>query len=187
MSQDVFENRNLAALAVPSISPVACAMAMLIADRFGRRPLLLMSSAGIAVSAIALALVLGWSEQLGFTAAVRKWLSLSALMAFMFSFQFGMGPVPGLVITEIVPPRIRGLGAAFVGVVAGAAGNAVIYGILPLEELIGFGWLFLAYSVGAVLSFLFILGCVPETKGQTLVAINEKIKQHSAAAAVAKE
>jgi MFS family permease len=171
--QDSFgESRNLAALAVPSISPFACAIAMPIADRWGRRPLLLASSSGMALSCALLAATLGWATELGFSETLQRWMPLASLVCFMFFFQVGMGPLPGLVITELVPPRARGIGAAVVGVVAGLVGNATQYAVLPLRDLLGAGWLFCIYTAGAVIGTLFILFVIPETKGKTLEEIS---------------
>ena len=173
--EEVFDNRNLAALAVPSISPLSLVLAMPIADRWGRRPLLLASCAGMALSGCALAVTLGWAEEVGLGEQATKWLSLSALILFMFTFQLGMGPLPALVITELVPPRIRGIGAAWVGMVAGLVGNATVYAILPLRDLFGYGWLFTFYSGGAVLGLAFVALLVPETNNRSLEAISREI------------
>ena len=178
--QDSFgENRNLAALAVPSISPFACILAMPIADRWGRRPLLIASSAGMAISCTLLAVTLGWGTELEFSDAVQRWMPLSSLVSFMFCFQIGMGPLPGLVITELVPPRVRGIGAAVVGVLAGLVGNATQYAVLPLRDLIGPGWLFCIYAGGAFLGAIFIYFFIPETKGRSLEEINKAMRENS--------
>ncbi|KAF2304844.1 hypothetical protein GH714_039153 [Hevea brasiliensis] len=77
--------------------------AMLLMDKLGRKVLLLWSFFGMAVSmgfqvAGASSYILG-SEAL--------YLSVGGMLMFVFTFALGAGPVPGLLLPEIFPSRIR--------------------------------------------------------------------------------
>ena len=67
-------------------------------SRLGRRGLLLSSSSSMALSSLALGL--------GILYAV-PWLSAVALVAVVAGFSIGLGPVPFLILPELVEPRVR--------------------------------------------------------------------------------
>jgi MFS family permease len=71
-------------------------------DRLGRRPLLLASLGGMALSLAALAL--------GFAigGVALKWIGVLSLALYIASFAIGLGPIFWLLISEIFPLKIRG-------------------------------------------------------------------------------
>jgi len=154
-----------------SSSSVAITLvAMQLIDRIGRRPLLLISLAGMSLSL----LVLGLAFKLPQLSASLGWISVTSLMLYVGSFAVGLGPVFWLVLSEIYPLRIRGR-AMSVGTLANWGANLIVaVSFLTLTHLMGKAptfWLYGAVSIGAWI-FAFVL--VPETKGKTL----EQIEAH---------
>ncbi|EEF46430.1 sugar transporter, putative [Ricinus communis] len=78
-------------------------IAMLLMDKLGRKVLLIGSFSGMAVSMGFQAFAA--SSSVSGTAAL--YLSVGGMLAFVFTFALGAGPVPGLLLSEILPSRIR--------------------------------------------------------------------------------
>jgi SP family galactose:H+ symporter-like MFS transporter len=160
----------LAGVGVGVVNLVMTLVAMQLIDRVGRRPLLLVSLAGMAVSLG----VLGLAFALPRFAASLGWIAVVSLMVYVGSFAVGLGPVFWLVLSEIYPLRVRGR-AMSVGTVTNWTGNLVVaLTFLTLTRVMGKAgtfWLYGGVSVGA---WLFAYFMVPETNGKTL----EQIEAH---------
>jgi SP family galactose:H+ symporter-like MFS transporter len=160
----------LASVGVGVVNVALTLVAMQLIDRVGRRPLLLTSLAGMALSLF----VLGLAFSLPQFAGDLGWIAVGSLMVYVGSFAVGLGPVFWLVLSEIYPLQIRGR-AMSVGTVANWSANLIVaLSFLTLTEILGKAatfWLYAAVTVGAWF-FAFLL--VPETKGKTL----EQIEAH---------
>jgi len=143
---------------------------MQLIDRIGRRPLLLVSLTGMALSLF----VLGLAFSLPKLAGSLGWIAVGSLMVYVGSFAVGLGPVFWLVLSEIYPLRIRGR-AMSVGTVANWTANLVVaLTFLTLTQVLGKAgtfWLYAAVTVGA---WFFAFYLVPETNGRSL----EEIEAH---------
>jgi SP family arabinose:H+ symporter-like MFS transporter len=136
-------------------------------DKAGRRPLLLI---GTAVQAVALALV-GWM----FHAQLSGGGLLVCVILFIAAFAMGMGPVGWLFCSEIFPNKLRGraMSVAALTVWVSCYIVAQTFPMLNDSPSIGPAKTFWAYAVVSLLSFLFVLALVPETKGRTLEQIEK--------------
>jgi MFS transporter, SP family, sugar:H+ symporter len=140
-------------------------------DRFGRRPLLLIGSVGMAVTLGTLAVIFGTAPLNGEGAPVLSGttgpIALIAANLFVVAFGMSWGPVVWVLLGEAFPNRIRAAALAF------AAGgqwvaNWLITVSFPALSDISLSLAYGLYTVFAVLSFLFVLRWVRETKGVEL-------------------
>ncbi|XP_058143161.1 solute carrier family 2, facilitated glucose transporter member 10 isoform X2 [Dasypus novemcinctus] len=106
-----------------------------------------------------------------------RWTALACMLAFVSAFSFGFGPVTWLVLSEIYPVEIRGRAFAFCNSFNWAANLFVSLSFLDLIGAIGLSWTFLLYGLTAVLGLVFIYLFVPETKGQSLVEIDQQFRR----------
>lgn len=160
----------LASVGVGLVNVALTVVAMQLIDRVGRRPLLLFSLAGMALSLI----VLGLAFSLKQLSGSLGWIAVVSLMAYVGSFAVGLGPVFWLILSEIYPLNMRGR-AMSVGTVANWGSNLIVaLSFLTLTKVLGKPatfWLYGAVSIGA---WLFAFFLVPETKGKSL----EEIESH---------
>jgi len=160
----------LASVGVGVVNVVFTIVAMQLIDRVGRRPLLLISLAGMALSLG----VLGAAFSLPQFTDVLGWVSIGSLMAYVGSFAVGLGPVFWLILSEIYPLRIRGR-AMSVGTAANWSANLLVaLTFLTLTKVMGKPATFWLYGAVTVAAWCFAFFLVPETKGKTL----EQIEQH---------
>ncbi len=140
-------------------------------DRIGRRPILLVGSAGMAVSLGVMALAFTQATGSGADISLpAPWGPVALVAANLFVVFFGAswGPVVWVLLGEMFPNRIR---AAALGVAAAAQWIAhflITVTFPPLLDAFGATIPYLLYAIFAALSFLFVLTKIPETKGVEL-------------------
>lgn len=147
---------------------IMTAVAVLVVDKVGRRPLLLGGVSGIVIS---LFLLGSYYIYLGDAPAV----AVIALLLYVGCYQLSFGPIGWLMISEIFPLRVRGRGLSIAVLVNFGANAIVTFSFSPLKALLGAGVLFYGFGVIAVLSLLFIFFFIPETKGLSLEEIEAKL------------
>ncbi|XP_047047854.1 polyol transporter 5-like [Lolium rigidum] len=142
-------------------------IAMALADRVGRRPLLLVSTGGMTASLLVLGSVFAVFAGAKDDAVVAA-VAVAAVVAFVCTFSVGFGPLAWVYSSEILPLRLRGQGAGL-----GTAMNRVMSGIVTMTFISLYGAITMAgtfylYAAVAAASFVFIYTCLPETRGRNL-------------------
>lgn len=155
----------LQTIIVGAINMLFTVIAILTVDKFGRKKLMMIGSAVMAVSMIGLGFAL-YTETTGITA-------LMLMLLYIAAFAMSWGPVVWVLLSEIFPNKIRGVMAVAVAVQWLA--NLLVSWTFPmmnnnsaLIEHFNHGFSYWIYGVMAILSGLFIWRFVPETKGRTL-------------------
>lgn len=99
------------------------------------------------------------------------WMSVLSVCVFLIAFSLGWGPVPGIVMSEILPLRARGLASGLCTVVGWTCAFLVTRGFLPLQQAITPYGVFWAFGGTCFLSVIFVIVFMFETKGKSLEAI----------------
>jgi MFS transporter, SP family, arabinose:H+ symporter len=133
-------------------------------DSLGRRPLLLVGTAGCALTLAAIGLAFLYEVTSG-------GVLISLICLFLAFFAFSLGPIPWVVISEIFPTNIRGR-AMSIATLALWIGCAVVGQTFPwlLEHFKPSGT-FGLYAALTTFSFFIAYVLVPETKGKSLEQI----------------
>ncbi len=160
---------------VGTVNLIVTIIAAFLVDRLGRRPLLLISLAGMVLSLMVLGVAFIFSH--GAKGGFLGTLTVISLMSYIAAFAIGMGPVFWLLISEIYPLNVRGTAMSLATVANWTANFLVAVTFLSFVNVLGQGGTFLMYAVVGVLAWIFTLRLVPETKGKTL----EEIQAHWAA------
>jgi SP family sugar:H+ symporter-like MFS transporter len=157
-----------------AVNIVTTLVAIASIDRFGRKPLLIIGSVGMAVTLGALAVVFGTAAlktgpmgPMPVLTGAAKPIALIAANVFVFAFGMSWGPVVWVLLGESFPNKIR---AAALSLAAGAqwVANWVVSTTFPPLKDAGLGLAYGIYTTFAVLSLLFVLKFVRETKGVEL-------------------
>ncbi len=147
------------------VNVIFTVVAILSVDKWGRKPLLITGSIGMAIGMIAIA-VLSYFD-------IISILTLIFIIIFTASFMMSWGPICWVYISELFPNKIRGHAVA-VAVAAQWAANYLISstypGMMEFSSVFTYGF----YGAMAILSALFVWKMVPETKEKSLEEI-EKI------------
>jgi SP family sugar:H+ symporter-like MFS transporter len=165
------ESYSLTISVITSITNVLVTLiAIALVDRVGRRPILLVGSAGMAVSLGTMALAFSQAEIVdGAPSLPAPWgvIALVAANVFVVAFGASWGPLVWVLLGEIFPNRIR---AKALGVAAGAQwiANFLITVSFPALADFSLPFTYGMYAAFAALSFAFVLVKIPETNGISL-------------------
>ncbi|KAF7843365.1 putative plastidic glucose transporter 3 [Senna tora] len=146
---------------------VGSILAMIMMDKLGRKVLLLGSFLGMAVS-MGLQVIAASSLASGSGA---MYLSVGGMLMFVFTFSLGAGPVPSLLMSEILPGRIRAKAFAICLAVHWVINFFVGLLFLRLLEQIGAQLLYTIFGAFCLVAVIFVKKNVVETKGKSLQEI----------------
>ena len=142
-------------------------VAVFTVEKWGRKPLLISGSLGMALGAFGVAVTFGHAGMELITAA--------SLLIYSASFMVSWGPICWVLIAEIFPNTIRGAAVAIAVAFQWISNFIVSSSFVPmfnmqLTEGDGFGHWFTygLYGIICVIAALFVWKLVPETKGKTL-------------------
>jgi len=149
-------------------------VAIMTVDKFGRKPLMIIGSIGMAISMIGLGFTF-YSGHVGMMALIF-------MLVYTAAFAMSWGPVCWVLLAEIFPNSIRG--ALSIAVAAQWIANWIVSLTFPmlndnvwLTKMFNHGFSYWIYGIMGILSALFMWKFVPETKGRTLESIEELWKK----------
>ena len=162
-------------VATSIVNVLVTLVAIALVDRVGRKPLLVVGSAGMAVTLA----VMAWcfSQATGTGAALQLPASIGpvALVAanlYVVFFGVSWGPVVWVLLGEMFPNRYRALALA-VAASAQWLANFAITATFPWLANIGLPFAYGLYAFFALLSLFFVLRRVRETRGMELEAMQD--------------
>ena len=151
-----------------AVSIGACILTILVIDKIGRRPLLQWGSIGMAITlSLMVVSFANSSTDASGNLEMGDWgaVALVAANAYVFLFNMSWGPVMWVMLGEMFPNQIRGSGLAVSGLFQWGS-NFVITMTFPiLLAGIGLAGAYGFYAFSAILSALFVMKFVYETKG----------------------
>ena len=154
------------------LSIAAVTVTVLTVDRIGRKPILLVGSIGMAITLAIVAYAF-----LNATTAADGSLSLEGIYgpmaliaanAYVVFFNFSWGPVMWVMLGEMFPNQIRGAGLAVSGLAQWGSNFAITMTFPMMLAGIGLAGAYGFYTICAVLSVVFVVKMVHETRGVEL-------------------
>ena len=119
------------------------------------------------------------AELIQAAANINPVLILVGILGFVASFAVSLGPVMWVLLAEIFPNHLRGVGIAFTGLINSAVSFTVQL-VFPWElSNLGTATTFMIYGLFAGVGFAFIYRLLPETKGKSLEEIEAVFQQSS--------
>ncbi|WP_285713316.1 sugar porter family MFS transporter [Erythrobacter oryzae] len=169
VSEEVALERNIIS-GLASIAAVFAALVLI--DRIGRKPLLLIGSAGMAATlgAMTWAFAGAGTDAAGNLSLSESagWIALVAANLYVIFFNFSWGPVMWVMLGEMFPNQMRGSALAVAGLAQWGANYAVVQTFPRMASGLGLAPTYLFYTVSAAISFFLVSKFITETKGKEL-------------------
>jgi len=158
--------------AIGGVNVLSTFIAIAFIDRLGRRPLLLAGLIGMGLSLAAVGFAF-WQSQVGGGGhnASLGVVTLAALVVFIVSFAFSLGPVTWTVINEIYPGEIRGRAVAVATATNWGAAFLVSEFFLSIVKAIGQAYTFWLFAAFCAFGLVWVYVGVPETRCRSLEEI----------------
>ena len=154
------------------VSIAAVFAAILLIDKIGRKPLLLIGSVGMAVTlgAMTWAFSAAATDAAGnlMLAPTQGWTALVAANLYVIFFNFSWGPVMWVMLGEMFPNQMRGSALAVAGFAQWAANFLVVQTFPWMAAHLGLATTYAFYTASAVISFFLVKAFIKETKGKEL-------------------
>ena len=147
-------------------------VAIVLVDRLGRKPLLLVGSVGQAVMLGIMAFIFSTAatsetEGLQLTSSQGTY-ALLAANGYIAFFAFSWGPVMWVMLGEMFPNQYRGAALALCGMAQWGANFLITISFPILLSAIGLGLSYGIYAFFGVVAYFFVKFFIKETKGRTL-------------------
>lgn len=144
-------------------------LAVFTVEKWGRKPLLISGSIGMALGAFGVALC-------NIVTGLSPMLAVISIMVYSASFMFSWGPICWVLIAEIFPNTIRGAAVAIAVAFQWIFNFIVSSTFVPMYnmslgdmgEKFGHMFAYALYGIICVIAAVFVWKLVPETKGRTL-------------------
>ncbi|XP_055916158.1 uncharacterized protein LOC129949001 [Eupeodes corollae] len=162
-----------------NIDPILCAVFIGIArttvtalmggvlEKYGRRQAGMFSAGGMAICMFALAATT-WFPWLHV-----PYLPAALIVIYIITSTLGIFTLPFFMNSEVFPQKVRGPCAGLTGSFGFLMSFIVLKAYPSMRDFMGAENVFALYGVMSVLSIAFVYFCLPETKGKTLLEIEE--------------
>ncbi|OZJ05842.1 hypothetical protein BZG36_00922 [Bifiguratus adelaidae] len=154
-----------AAIGVSGWNLVATIISILTIEKAGRRVLLLVSEIGMCISAVLLVI--------GSLVGVNPLVVLGVFL-FVGSFAIGLGPIPWLIVSELIPTYAVGA-ATSIAITLNWLGSFIVGLVFPAMQAGMKGWAFLVFAAIALAFAVGTFFFVPETRGKSMEQIAREL------------
>ncbi len=157
------------------LSIIGVIVALSLIDRIGRKPLLFWGSIGMVITLGTMAWAFGTGtlsdpndpSSLVLDPAIGR-VALVSGIAYATIFNMSWGPAMWVALGEMFPNRMRGSGLAVAGLAQWVANFAISFSFPIMLTSIGLSVSYMIYATFAIISAVFVMKLVRETKGKEL-------------------
>lgn len=155
-----------------AVSIAACFGTIAVIDKVGRKPLLMIGSAGMAVTLFAMVYAFshGSLDPEGNLVLSRGLGTIAVVAAnlYVIFFNFSWGPVMWVMLGEMFPNQIRGSALAVCGFVQWFSNFLISFSFPVMAAKLGLTVSYTFYGICAVISYFLVQRLVHETRGKEL-------------------
>ena len=99
-----------------------------------------------------------------------------ALVTYVCAYSFGFGPITWILLSEIFPPSVKGRAIATVTAINWALNFVVSISFVEISNAFSVGGVYISYAILCLLSVIFVIFVIPETRQKSLEDISKALK-----------
>jgi sugar porter (SP) family MFS transporter len=160
-----------ASVSVGVINVLFTILSLYLIDRLGRRKLFFIGTSGIVLALIFMGLGFALQSTLG---DATKWFLVVSMLVYIAFFAVSLGPLGWLIISEVFPLRVRGLGSSIGSLSNWGFNTLVVWSFFKFANILGTAQVFWLFGAVGILGIIWGYFFLPETKGVSL----EQIENH---------
>ncbi|XP_074041137.1 facilitated trehalose transporter Tret1-2 homolog [Leptinotarsa decemlineata] len=164
---------NMVAILVGCVKLLFFFVTITIVGRFGRRPLLLLSSIGTAIPLGVLAVHFYLNSIHSPMIVNIRWLPVACVLIYIAIYSLGLGSIATSLLTELFPNNVRAIATSVIMTIGNTLLLLLTTGFPIVSHFLGVHYCIGIFSVSCVFSFIFIYYMLPETKGKSTLEIQE--------------
>uniref|UniRef100_A0A1L8DIJ3 Facilitated trehalose transporter Tret1 n=2 Tax=Nyssomyia neivai TaxID=330878 RepID=A0A1L8DIJ3_9DIPT len=169
----------IATIIVGIVQVIASGVTPVVVDRLGRKIILLVSAAGMAICHGLLGLYFLLDYQKSDAVASIGWLPVVSVIGFVSVYCIGFGPLPWAVLGEMFPANVKSIASSMVASTCWILGFLVTKYFSAMDEALGSHWAFWIFGICCCVAFAFTFTIVMETKGLSLQEIQNRLNGRS--------
>ncbi|KAL6266492.1 hypothetical protein P5V15_003341 [Pogonomyrmex californicus] len=166
-------DENLSTIIIGVVNFISTFVAASVIDKLGRKMLLYISAILMILTLFSLGGFF-YVKSLHVDVTAFGWLPLVSLIIYVIGFSLGFGPIPWLMMGEILPAKIRGSAASIATSFNWLCTFIVTKTFEDVIGVIGAHGTFWMFGAIVVLGLIFVIVSVPETRGRSLEEIEKR-------------
>ncbi|XP_031630517.1 facilitated trehalose transporter Tret1-like [Contarinia nasturtii] len=159
---------GISAIIVGAIQFLGSYVSALLIDRLGRKVLMVFSFTGTGISHVVLATYIYLASSTNINLQAFQWVPVASFSAMIFIASCGALPIPYVIVSEILPDKIRSIGTTFIFCISWALTFVLVKIFPPLFATIGLHSCIFMFAISCFATVVYLLLFVPETKGKSL-------------------
>ncbi|KOX76211.1 Facilitated trehalose transporter Tret1 [Melipona quadrifasciata] len=166
-------DENISTIIVGIVNFISTFVAAAVIDKLGRKMLLYISGISMCLTLFTFGTFF-YVKSAGTDVTSFGWIPLLSLIVYVIGFSLGFGPIPWLMMGEILPVKIRGSAASVATAFNWTCTFVVTKTYEDIVSVIGPYGTFWMFGTIVVVGFVFVIICVPETRGRSLEEIEKR-------------
>lgn len=158
---------DICAMIVGATSFLSCGTTPFIADKIGRKKILIMSCFGMSSSFIPLAVYIYLTDT-GIDTSSYTFVPLLTLSLGIYSYNIGVGPLPWLILAELFPQSVKIAATSLVSSLNWLLSFCMAYSFAYFIFKLGLSITFFSFGISCFIFGVYCYFAIPETKGKTL-------------------
>ncbi|KAK4876103.1 hypothetical protein RN001_012525 [Aquatica leii] len=175
--------KDAASVMLPSTVAILFSVIMWIAalvgsysiDRYGRKITLIISCILTGIALLGLAIYFTVQSE-GIDVSKCNWIPVVLVLIYAGAFRFGLGLIPIILTAELFPTNVKSAGVTISEAFFTTFSCITVFSYPFLTKAFGLKMPFFTFSICCFLTCIFVIFCIPETKGKSLEEIQHILR-----------
>lgn len=159
------------------VQVATCTLSVVLVDRVGRKPLLLLSALGVGLMNGTIGTYFYFYNTNSEAVKHLYWLPMAAILIYIVCYAVGLSTVPYVIIGEIFPTNVKLYASCIAHIYTGISMFAVQKLFQVVKDACGIQTVFWGFSAFSLLGLVFMLAVLPETKGKSFASIQAQLRR----------